>query len=165
MTEMSNISADIQKAIEENLPGMVGKELQLVLKKAEEDAANLKLTKQLLDDCRDELGQLQKLNHDEMVVRGREAAVFEREKKLDIREEILKLKESHATERVTEIRNLTERVFMSNRLGYNLNLGMPNPNYGKPVHPPQYPGQSVPIDYSQQTSLCGQMKPEGDNNV
>lgn len=148
---MSDIDAALKAEIDKHLPTMVGKQLQERLVQAERDARDLKIaidTNNALEIKNDKLEDL-KINEAELY--DREGKVSAREFQVGVKEQLLALREKHAEERVNEIRALTDRVFGSNRMGYNLNLSVPNPSHGQKD---QY-GNMLPGAYDQTARVMG----------
>lgn len=119
---MTNLSDKLLQIIQEGLPAATAGELKKYIEQAQKNETELNNAVKLIGDQNEELKVLRPLRDREHNVAAREVVANVRDVELRIKEEILKVKETHATERVSEIRNLTNTVFQSNRLGYNLNL-------------------------------------------
>lgn len=128
---MSGINDDLQNTIEKHLPEMVGKQLQAALKRGEEDRDKLDTLEEKYLEMKAKYDVLERQHQKFEANESKEKELDAKAQSLDLKEQILKIREDHAKERVSEIRGLTERVFGSNRMGYNLNLQVPNANYGK----------------------------------
>ena len=119
---MDNISTEFQEIINKNLPHAVGNELQKVLTKAQEDAKRVEFFLEENQKLKEEIKALKVKEIEFNSAKEKERQAEERLREYNNKLEILKIKEEHAKERVQEIKSLTERVFSSNRMNYNLNL-------------------------------------------
>lgn len=119
---MENISVEFQEIINKNLPHAVGSELQKVLAKAEKDAETVKFLQAENEKLKQEIKALREKEVEFDNAQAREKQASEKLREYNTKLEILKIREDHAKERVQEIKSLTERVFGSNRMNYNVNL-------------------------------------------
>jgi len=151
---MSDIDAALKAEIDKHLPTMVGKQLQERLVQADRDARDLKICRDSIDTLEAKNKKLESLKINEAELYDREGKVSGREFQVGVKEQLLALREKHAEERVLELRNITQSVFGSNRMGYNLNLNVPNPNYGQKD---QY-GNMLIGSYDQTASITGKVE-------
>lgn len=138
-----SINENIQKAIKESLPEAVAGELKEYLEETEDLKEENKWLRKENDELKEENGNLRNLKSRLDSVELREKQAEKLNQDLNLREAVLKVREEHVEERVNEIRNLTQTVFRSNRMNYNLDLSIPynvptdgygNPNYGNVHH-------------------------------
>lgn len=123
------LSEEIKKAIQSNLSGLCADELKKFIEVSQENNKKVHRLEAELEELRTTNRQLDGFRQKVIAVEQKERANAAKENELFIKEEILKMREKHAVDRVEEIRRLTDVVFQSNRLSYNMNLSMPNPNY------------------------------------
>ncbi len=120
---MTELNEEMKALIDKNLPTLVGEQLKKALidyDKVKTEKGNLVSENLALKRTNTDL---ENMRSNYINVEQRERAVVTKENQLNIKDEILKVREEHAKQRVEEIRALTQTVFRSNRLGYNLNLG------------------------------------------
>jgi hypothetical protein len=120
-----SITEQVQKAINENLPALAAGELKNFIAEAEANKAALAASRKELDDLRAKQHKFIRFEERESDVTSREKAAYVREQKLALDEAVLKVKQECENQRVSEIRNLVQTVFQSNRLDYALNLNVP----------------------------------------
>lgn len=119
---MTTLKADLQKAINEHLPNLVGEELKKLINEHEQ----LKNSNDVLTAANKMLQeQVSKLSH----LEGREFAIADREgmlsdenQKIALREAVLKVKEECNDKHLQSMQVLTSTVFQSNRFSYGVNL-------------------------------------------
>lgn len=116
---MFEMTEAIQEAINKNLPLEVGNLLKERLEQAELDADAIKTlqdknTKQSAQ-LQEYIDRINKLNAEA----DKHKDLDEREKTISLREEVIKLREGHASERVFAMNNLVERVFANSKLKYH----------------------------------------------
>lgn len=128
------LNKQIQKAIAESLPEATAGELKKYLEKADAAKTDLKLLQQDYDelaanyeDATGELRRLRDLKLKRETIDQENATLAVDRMKHDMDVQMLELREQHAKDRVLEIRNMTETVFKSNRMNYNLDLSLPLP--------------------------------------
>lgn len=119
------LTEKIQAAIAENLPNAHAGELKKFIDQAQKDSIELKALREKATKDDRELttlrGHIQTEKDIEAIKNEQDTKAVE----LDNREKILEIREYHAKERVSEIRGLTETVFKSNRLNYDVSVGIP----------------------------------------
>ena len=151
---MTELSEKIQEAIAQSLPAAVAGELKDFISQAEVDAKRRYELQLEVNNLQKENLRLRDLELSEIAVKSRESVVASIENAVTVKEQILTLREEHAKQRVEEIRSLTSTVFGSNRMNYDLSLGLPNPAYGRKD---QY-GCTVPEGYSQTIGISGSIE-------
>lgn len=137
----SIITQQVEKAIRENLPSAIGEELQLVLKKAQDDA---KLVERQSIELSSINLKLKSRDVEELSYESRLKLVEARELKVTDTEHSLALakKDTECANRVVaEIKTIVGQVFGSNRMNYNVSLDVPvkeeqGPNYSTHITRP-----------------------------
>lgn len=137
----SQIAENLRKTINENLPATVAEELKKYLTEAEEVFQKLKDKELLITKLTEEVQGLRQLKNREEYLSREEVKqeaerkrLKEEQREFEFKQKILELKERHAEERLQELRYLTERVFASNKVGYNVGFNIPNPMYSGNMH-------------------------------
>jgi len=112
------LKEDISKAINENLPAMIGNELKGVLVKAEEDSKRVLMLESDLRIYQQKYKELEvlKLLKADLDVIG--SKLMARDIELRIKEESVKLREEFTKVRVEEIRGVVKDVFSNSRYKY-----------------------------------------------
>lgn len=120
------IETDITDAIAKNLPAAVSQTLvERLTRLAKLEAENAALLK-----YRDEAIQLRNQAQKAELLAQREDAVKSSMQALSHREDLLKLREAHADEKVSLIRGVVTDVFANNRLKYTRNESSYDPMRG-----------------------------------
>lgn len=154
-----DITQDIQKAIENQLPSAVGDVLKQRLQQAETDAnkvaaleSSLKTTRQerdtLLEINKNATAAFDKLSHDYSDILDREAAVTIREKEMFLNE----LRVQMYQERIADLKQVTLAVFANNKYKYTESGFVPCYN------PPTSPGG---MGYTSQQNTSKTVEGEG----
>jgi len=135
------LKEDINKAINENLPAMVGNELKEVLTRAEKDAVRLTLLESDLRIANQKLKEAEvlKLFKADLDAIGQKQVMKGIE--LDKREAVLTVREEFAKIRVDEIRGVVKDVFANSRYKYYESGSIPISN-----GPGQYGTTSAPFN-------------------
>lgn len=123
---MTNISEKVLQAISTELPSVVAGELKLFIDHAQTDKRELDNLRILTTGQQVELDKFRAIENQENDLKTRQASINARERKLELDEAVFKAKNESESRRIEEIRGLVQTVFQSNRLNYNLNLGIPN---------------------------------------
>lgn len=128
------LNSSIQKAIQDSLPLAVAGELKDYIATAQKTAEAYSALQQVYITLKADYDRLLKLELRENDVTKREEALRENDRDIKTRLQLVTMREEHAKERIDEIKNLTATVFQSNRMNYNVSLGMPvqreNDQYG-----------------------------------
>lgn len=122
--EMS-INAKIIEAINVELPAAVAGELKIFIEKAQADSALLAVVIAERDANELELKRLRGIEAKESDVNRRLAEVVMREGATTLKEAVLKVQQDFNDQRLGEIKQIVSSVFASNRMNYNVNLGVP----------------------------------------
>lgn len=127
-----SLNEKVLAAINAELPSAVANELKVFIEQAQIDRSRLDAIIIERDTKEIELKRLRGIESREHMLGQKESNLTARERAVELKEVILKHHEEFNNKRVDEIRNLVSTVFASNRLGYNVNLGVPmkdNNNY------------------------------------
>lgn len=123
MTDFTlNMRMDIQKAIEENLPAMVGsqlKELIFEYERLKKANASMEIANETYST---ELKTLRSMKLEREHLDQANEESDRRTRELDARKALLDQQEKYMEARLNDMRSLTQTVFSSNRIGYNVNL-------------------------------------------
>lgn len=115
------LTSQITKAINEQLPAQVGQVLKIRLAKAEKDAADLVTLRESFDAMKAEVISLLKQVSDEKEITRREQSCEQARKEIDaklLKLEIHELKVAQADIRVKDMKEVVGMVFANNKFKY-----------------------------------------------
>ncbi len=142
---MKNLNEEIKAAIDKSLPAEVGDRLKQRLSQACDTELELKGTRKLLEEKRNEVGALTKivnqvgsLNKRENDLRNREVEVEQKQ----LRIELVEAKAKAAEDKADAIHRLVSTVFSNRRIVHEVRRSQPG-------QPDEYGNR--PIEYSEET--------------
>ena len=137
---MNNLNENIKKEIQKNLSEMVGNELKQYIADLEKKALEFEdLQKKYNEAYETNQNQVQTIKSLNQTIdqykdiEKREKAVVSKEVELDLKYQVLEVKEECAILRISDIKGLAQDVFRSPRMEKWVNDSetFPNPNYNK----------------------------------
>lgn len=141
---MDKLTQELMESVDKNLPQLVGDQLKARLTRADKDsetAAKVPALESMVQECKAKLETIAKR---ESEATRRESAVDLRERNADLREKIIELKETHAKERVAEMRSVVQDVFANSKFKYTENGGGSGPNGSYMSHNRNIESSEVP---------------------
>lgn len=115
---MDKLTTELMESIDKNLPQMVGDSLKARLVQADKDKEAADRVPRLTEELQRAQAAHRVLLSQSESVSTREKAVEARDQTVTLREQMCALKETHAKERVSEMRGVVQDVFANSKFKY-----------------------------------------------